>query len=168
MREMQEIRILAFDPGPANTGYANLIYDEKNGARLGAMHGVLKSPAGIPDRDRNDLISDQARALMTAFQPTAVGIEDWTYMGKKGKQESTLPALIESLRLTAKYSGFEPYVYTNAEWKKKTLKIGGANKEQIKHYVTMRLKDPAQIVRMPQHVWDAVGVCFAILEDLKN
>lgn len=161
-----EHRILSFDPGPANTGYT-LVWSGDYGVLVDPRYsGVLRTSKDLPDRERVDMIGDKALKLMQTVQPTAIAIEDWTYMGKKGKQESKMPVLIEHLRMVSKGYGVPVFVFENAVWKKATLKIGGANKEQIKHYVGRKVANPDALERLPQHVWDAVGISFAALKEL--
>lgn len=165
-----EHRILSFDPGLTNTGYA-LVWAGDYGVLADPRYSkMLKGPqAGAPEmtvRDRSDFLGAEALKVIQEVQPTAIGIEDWTYMGNRGKQESHMPVLVEHLRMVAKGFGVPVYVFENAAWKKKTLGIGGANKEQIKHYVGRKVANPDALARLPQHVWDAVGVCFAVLKEL--
>lgn len=165
---MQEHRILSFDPGLANTGHALLWsgdYGDLVDKRFCGVIRTEKEP--LTDRERIDAVGVEAWAFINHIKPTAIAIEDWTYMGKKGKQESIMPVLVEHLRMVAKGFGVPVFVYANAEWKKMTLKAGGANKDQIKHYVSRRVANPDVLDRLPQHIWDAVGICFAALQQVR-
>lgn len=166
--DVQEHRILSFDPGTANTGHGLLWSGDYGNLVDKRFIGVLRTTKELPDRVRIDEIGRQARGLIEQIEPTAIGIEDWTFMGKKGKQESSMPVLVEHLRMVSLSYNVPVFVFPNAEWKKLTLKIGGANKDQIKHYVQRRVANPDVLDKVAQHAWDSIGICFAVLQELRK
>lgn len=158
------MKLLAFDPGLANTGYGSLSTDTEGRPTMGRAFGVLHTkPEDGTDRERIDLLNVKIKRLLIDFKPDAVGLEDWSYMGNRGKNESSMPALIENIRQLCLGLGIPVYIYENPEWKKITLGIRGANKKQVKHYVTKNVPGALDALnRKPDHIWDSVGICFAI------
>ncbi len=162
------LRLLGVDPGVANCGYAGAlaIPGEKKLIPM-TYQGVWSTPKDWDDRRRMDYLGGQLADTLLCMKPDYVGIEGWTFMGGRGKQESQMPALIEHLYMTCKNLGVKAYIYENKEWKKKTLGIHGANKKQVEHYVKRHLTDSAN-KRLPSHVWDSLGICLAVLKDIEE
>lgn len=160
-------KILSIDPGLANTGYASIEYGDTQQIRLGRAFGVLHTTQEDgSDRERIDKLNVEISKIVLNYQPDAIGIEDWSYMGNRGKNESSMPALIENLRQLCRELNVPTYIYENPVWKKATLGIRTANKKQIQHFVSKRITDaPTILHRKPDHVWDSVGICFAVYKN---
>ena len=163
---MEKVRILAFDPGTANMGYAIVQGDVRtSNIELTDVYGVLTSSLKDGDiRTRVDLLSAKLAKLITATQPTHVTIEDYVEQGvRSGTTYKDMTMLIENMRLTCRTLGYEANILANAEWKKIAVGTKGLNKKQIQHFVTHRVKGTHVLGsrNSDTHVWDSVGIGYA-------
>lgn len=142
------ISLLGLDPGLANTGWALLEGDTVTGLIKATEHyGVIKTvkwrdkgkKIELPTRDRLDLIALEIQKLIAEHEPTYVVMEDFVYFGNKGATTSTMPVLIETIRMLSKQMGYEAIIFANGVWKKILLKNHVANKNQVQHCIHRRL-----------------------------
>lgn len=164
---MQDIRILALDPGTANMGYAVLegipIAKKLNTPPRIVDFGVLKTKKTDGTiRERLDVLGYTVQDLLRKVTPDYFVFEDFVEQGKfVGKTYKEMAFLIEHLRLVGRGEGIPVTIYENAEWKKKTLKSAGVNKEQVQHYVSHKLPESILLLRkQPDHVWDSVAIGY--------
>jgi Holliday junction resolvasome RuvABC endonuclease subunit len=161
-------RILAFDPGTENCGYASILYEGKT-VGMTRHFGVIRTSKADGDvRQRIDIIGGNMRQLISVIKPEHVVIEDFTEQGKAvGKTYKEMAWLTEHLRMVGRSMGYEVTVYENGEWKKLALGVMRANKEQVKHYVKHTLPEAEELLkRQPTHVWDSVGIGLAKYQTL--
>lgn len=170
---MEKVRILSFDPGTANLGYAIIEGNMATGeARLTAHWGVLKTAKTDGDiRVRADILGASVKRLITCFKVDYIAIEDYTEQGvKSGKTYKDMSILIEHMRMVCRNEGFEASIYTNAEWKKIAVGTAGLNKPQIQHFVRHKVQGTEVLGSRASdtHVWDAVGIGYAKFRQLQG
>jgi Holliday junction resolvasome RuvABC endonuclease subunit len=177
---MGNIKILAFDPGTANLGYAALTGTIQNSLSSSEVHlakyfGVLKTSKWADTKevllsDRLDILGTMTKKLINEVKPDYIAMEDFTEQGKRvGKTYKEMAYLTEHLRLLARSLNTEATIYTNACWKKQTLKTGHASKIQVKHYVSNMIPEAANVLKnQPDHVWDSVGIAYCKWLEILN
>lgn len=171
---MAKVVIVGFDPGTKNTGYGALLCDTKTKQAVINGFGMIRTSKKDGDvRDRVDSIGEQVDHVMKTLQGGHIAIEDYTSQGKRaktsGKTSQDMSFLIEHFRMLGRMKGYEVTIYPNAYWKKKTLGIGGANKQQVIHYVTWKLPEAKNMLqKQPDHVWDSVGIAYCKWLELIN
>lgn len=150
------IKILGIDPGLAHTGWALLEGDPISGDILITEHyGVIKTvkwrdkrkKIKIPTRERLDQIALELQKIIAEHEPQYVVVEDFVFYGNKGGTTSTMPVLVETIRMLGRALGYNVEIYTNGTWKKILLKNHVANKNQVQHYVHRAL-------HLPTAEWD--------------
>lgn len=166
---MPLIKILAFDPGTANTGYATLTGNTSTSeVHLAPYFGVQKTAKRdtngneISIRERIDCLGVGMRTLITALTPTHIAMEDFVEQGKfVGKTYKEMAYLTEHMRLVGREMGLEVTIYANGYWKKQTMKSSGTTKEQVQHFVSHKLPEAkALFIKQPNHVWDSAGIGY--------
>jgi Holliday junction resolvasome RuvABC endonuclease subunit len=166
MSRTEKVRILAFDPGTANMGYAIIEGNMSTGiARLTAHHGVLKTSKKDGDiRTRADILGNEVKRLIQCFKPDYVVIEDYTEQGvKSGTTYKDMSILIENMRGVCTTMKRVPDIWTNAFWKKLATGSSGLKKHQIQHFVQHKVKGTELLGSRASdtHVWDAAGIAYA-------
>lgn len=161
---MDKVRILAFDPGTQNTGYAVLNGSLKTGkAELTKHFGVLKTTKHDGEiRERIDILGAGMKNLIDKLEPTHVAIEDFVEQGKfVGKTYKEMAFLIEHMRMAGRERGYEVSIYENGAWKKQTMRATRVNKTQVQHFISHKLPNAKKILnKQPDHVWDSVGIAY--------
>lgn len=160
---MKEISILAVDPGTANLGYVVLRGNLATKAVFIACFGVLKTQKVDGSiRERLDLLGGQVKDIIAKEKPAYFVMEDFIEQGKRvGKTYKEMAFLTEHLRLVGSMCSVPTTIYTNARWKKLTLKSSGVNKLQVQHYVSHKLIGSAALLgKAPSHVWDSVAIGY--------
>jgi Holliday junction resolvasome RuvABC endonuclease subunit len=158
--------ITGFDIGTQNTGYGVLIGDTKTKNACIHDFGMIRTNKRTGDiRKRIDLIGDQIEQVLKSVKATHIAIEDYTSQGNRAKQSGKtsqdMSFLVEHIRMLGRMIGYEVDIYPNAYWKKKTLGIGGATKNQVIHYVSWKLPEAKELLKkQPDHVWDSVGIAY--------
>lgn len=170
---MEKVRILGFDPGTANTGYALLQGDiPSKVVELTNHFGVLRTKKEDGDiRSRIDQLGSDMKKLIAQLQPAHVVIEDFVEQGKLvGKTYKEMAFLIEHMRLAGREMGYEVTIYENGEWKKIAIGAYRLNKEQVKHFVAHNVKNAKEFLgsRTATHVWDSVGIAYAKYKQLQG
>lgn len=167
------VRILAFDPGTANTGHSLLLGDIGSSEISIGNFGVLRTSKmehgrEVSIRSRIDHLGDMINTLIYETKPTHIAMEDFVEQGKYvGKTYKEMSYLIEHMRLLGRQAGHEVWIFSNAFWKRKTLGISGTNKKQIQHYVAHNIPGAGVLLQgRPEHVWDSVGIGFCLFKML--
>ena len=162
------VKILAFDPGTANLGYAPLYCNTATSeARIREYYGVFKTSKRtrteeeVSIRERIDALGNNVSALIRAVNPDFIAMEDFVEQGKfVGKIYKEMSYLTEHLRLVCRKMGYEVTIYPNGVWKKKTLNATNASKLQVQHYINRKVLGAELLLKEPDHVWDSVGIAY--------
>lgn len=166
---MNKVRILGFDPGTANLGWA-LLEGDSSEAHATEYFGVLKTKKTDGDfRKRVDSLGNMMINLVNLLLHheqfiTHIAIEDFTEQGvETGTVYKEMATLIEHMRMVSRGLGHEAAIYTNAEWKKILTGSKGLNKDQVKHFVAHRITGASELYtgKTATHVWDACGIGYA-------
>lgn len=164
--------VLGVDPGLNHTGWALVSVDCTNRAcQFGGAGGVIRTQKWrdkdktlvYPDRMRIDTISEQLEDILLKHLPDVLVIEDFVYFGNKGKTTSTMPTLIENLRLLGRRLNIETKIYPNGDWKLWLLKNRMAKKNQVQHYVHRALNLNTAVWDKKDrggHIRDAMGLAL--------
>ena len=171
------VRILAFDPGTANMGFATLSGfvspQSDTMPQLTNDWGILHTNVSEGDvRTRIDALGDGMAQLIERIQPTHVAIEDFTEQGKRvGKTYKEMAWLTEHLRMVGRALNYDIAIYENGYWKRKTLGIRGATKVQVQHFLRHHVQGSEALIHLPKnknHIWDSVGVGYCLYTELKG
>lgn len=170
---MEKVRILAFDPGTANLGYAVIEGNMKTGeVRLLPFYGVLKTSKSDGDiRTRADILGVAVRHKIEGYNPDFIVIEDYTEQGvKSGTTYKDMSILIENMRVTCIGMAQVPDIWTNAHWKKLATGSSGLKKHQVQHFVKHKVRGTEVLGSRASdtHVWDAVGIAYAKFSQLQG
>jgi Holliday junction resolvasome RuvABC endonuclease subunit len=114
-------------------------------------------------RQRLDQISNDITKLVAEVEPKYVAMEDFVYYGNRGQTTSSMPVLIENIRMLGKGMGYDVAIYTNAYWKSILLKNHTADKHQVEHRVHMLLNLDAAIWNKSDpktHMRDAMAIAL--------
>lgn len=169
---MEKVRILAFDPGTANMGYAVLEGNIKeNWLRLegGGVIGTTKAHGDI--RERVDRLGELVVGNIEAAKPSHIVIEDFIEQGvKSGTTYRDMSILIEHMRMLCRFEGFEATIYTNAEWKVLASGVRGLNKKQVQHLVKHNIEGTERLGdrQIDTHIWDCAGIGYAKFKELQG
>jgi len=162
---MERVRILAFDPGTASTGWGIYEGNISSGELRFIDGGVIESSKVVGDiRKRVDRIGGSVKMLIQALAPTHVTIEDYTEQGvASGTTYKDMSILIEHMRMICRIEGYEASIRTNAEWKRIAVGTGGLNKTQIQHFVKHHVKGIEVLGsrKKDTHIWDTAGIAYA-------
>lgn len=166
VESLAKVRILGFDPGTANMGWAVIeTTTDASEVRATSLFGVMKTTMDDGDfRMRIDKLGELIKKLVYALEPDYIAIEDFTEQGvNSGKVYKEMATLIEHMRMAFRGMGLEAVIYTNSEWKKITTGSKGLNKEQVKHFVSHNVPFAKEFYRSnaATHVWDACGIAYA-------
>lgn len=170
---MDKVRILAFDPGTANMGWAYLEGELTNGIVQATEHfGVVKTTMDDGDfRRRIDILGGWMEEVIQLTSPTVIAIEDFTEQGViTGKTYKEMATLIEHMRMVSRMKNYEADIMTNEEWKRIATGSKGLNKNQVKHFVTNKVPKAVEFYkgRTATHVWDACGIGYAEFKKLQG
>lgn len=163
---MAQCVITGFDIGTQNTGYGVLIGDTKTKKVRIHSFGMIRTGKKDGDvRRRIDLIGGQVEQVLKSLNATHIAVEDFTSQGNRakrsGKTSQDMSFLVEHIRMLGRMLGYEVDIYPNAYWKKRTLGISGASKQQVIHYVSWKLPEAKEMLKkQPDHVWDGVGIAY--------
>lgn len=171
MGRIQQVRILGFDPGTANLGWARLDGHLGTGHIQATEHfGVAKTSLSDGDyRQRIDLLGEWFMETIECHKPTHIVIEDFTEQGVvTGTVYKEMATLIEHMRMVCRMLGHEATIYENAEWKKIATGSKGLNKDQVKHFVAHKIPQAKELYkgRTVTHVWDSAGIGYAKFKQL--
>lgn len=139
-------RVLAFDPGIANLGWAF-----KNGRK--DAHGVIKTKPSTPVWGRIEYIYEESTSLIEKYDPVTMVVEDFNnYMNKKGVGAVT--KIVGILTSLGWGYGLDVIVTQPDEWLKDMELNGKDHKEK-----TLALAEELGYNVKSQHAADAVIMC---------
>jgi crossover junction endodeoxyribonuclease RuvC len=150
--------VLGIDPGTANTGYGIVA---RHGRRLIALDGgTIETAARLDVGERLAIIHERVCALLDAYQPDAMAVED-LYFGTNARSAFAVGQARGVVILAAGQRGLPCSSYTPQQVKAAVCGSGKAEKEQVQRMVQrlLALTDmPA-----PDHAADAlaVAICHA-------
>jgi len=150
--------VLGIDPGVANTGYGVVAH---HGGRLVALDGgVVETPPGAAAGARLAAIFDRMGALMDAYRPDAVAVED-LYFGANARSAFAVGQARGVVVLAAGQRGIRCASYTPQQVKGAVCGSGRAAKDQVQRMVQVLLALPEP--PRPDHAADAlaVAICHA-------
>ncbi|MBU0505363.1 MAG: crossover junction endodeoxyribonuclease RuvC [bacterium] len=146
--------ILGIDPGSRITGFGLVKKSGNNTAHL--ENGTLFLDSKEQYKDRLVYLYQEIQALVNAFQPEALAIENIFYH-KNPKSVQKLGEARGVAILAGAISGLSIFEYTPLEVKKAVTGHGNATKEQVQYMVRrlLNLKDLAE-----ENASDALGVAL--------
>jgi crossover junction endodeoxyribonuclease RuvC len=150
--------VLGIDPGVANTGYGIVAHDR---GRLVALDGgVVETAAGTDPGQRLAHIHEQVGALLDAYRPDAVAIED-LYFGANARSAFAVGQARGVVILAAGQRAIRCASYTPQQVKSAVTGSGRAGKEQVQRMVQTLLR--LTELPAPDHAADAlaVAICHA-------
>jgi len=150
--------VLGIDPGVANTGYGIVAHDR---GRLVALDGGVVETAPGPDPGaRLAAIHREVGALMDAYRPEAVAVED-LYFGANARSAFAVGQARGVVILAAGQRAIPCVSYTPQQVKAAVCGSGRAAKDQVQRMVQtlLALSD----LPRPDHAADAlaVAICHA-------
>ena len=155
------MRVLGFDPGTATTGYGVV---EGKGTRLRHIaHGAIRTPPDHHFAKRLSTIFDEATALIDAYAPDAVAIEE-AYYGKSVQSALRIGEGRGVAILAAAQAGIDVEQYPPATVKKAVTGSGNAHKSQVGHMIKVLLSIADEI---PEDAADALAVAICHLNRLR-
>jgi crossover junction endodeoxyribonuclease RuvC len=161
------VLVLGIDPGTAITGYGLV----RQGDELHLVAcGVITTPAGMPLPDRLLRIHQELSALLHAYQPQAVAVEE-LFFSKNVRTAMSVGQARGVVLLAAAQAQTPIYEYKPSEVKQAVAGYGGAGKAQIQEMVRLLLALDA--APQPDDAADAVAIAIchlhsARLRDLAN
>lgn len=131
-----DLRVLGIDPGSAVTGYGVV---ERRGRALECIDcGTIKCrERALPDRLVG--VYDGLRAVVEAYQPTVVAIEN-AFLGKNVKALAVMSQARGVLVLAARRADLPVFEYSPREIKQSVVGTGRASKHQIAYMVSSLLE----------------------------
>ena len=149
------MRILGIDPGIATIGFAVL---ESDGRRHQLIKcGVITTPAHTPLSDRLCQIYDDMCAILEAFKPDAVSVEELFFNTNITTGISVAHGRGVIL-LACRKSGVQIYEYTPLQVKQSVVGYGRAEKNQVMDMVKRLCKLSAP--PKPDDAADAVALAL--------
>lgn len=154
---------LGIDPGNAICGYGLV---ETQGSRLKAIHygAVLTSPKIAP-AERLKVIFSELDALIKAYKPDVVGVEE-LFFNKNVKTVMAVGQARGVILLAAAHNNIPIEEYTPLQVKQSVVGYGKATKEQVM-YMTQRLLNLAEKPK-PDDVADALAVAVCTVHSAKS
>jgi len=154
--------ILGLDPGTATTGYGII---EKCGATVKPVeYGIISTPAGGNMADRLNTIHTKLVALLAAFRPAAVAVEEIFYH----RNAKTVISVAQSrgvILLAAAQNGIQVAEYTPLQVKQSVVGYGQADKRQVQLMVKQILN--LSSVPKPDDAADALAIAICHLHSYK-
>jgi crossover junction endodeoxyribonuclease RuvC len=147
--------VLGFDPGTASTGWGVI---EQNGGRMRSLgHGCIVTSAKDDTHVRLRQIYDQARALITRFNPDIVVLEE-LFVNVNVKTALAVGQAKGVLYLAASDVKTAPCEYSPLQIKQAVTGYGRASKIQVQEMTKVILG----LARIPQpdHAADALAVAI--------
>ena len=150
--------VLGIDPGTASTGYGVV---QRDGSRLRALdQGVIATTAGIPLERRLADIHERVGALLDAYTPAAIAVEE-LYFGANVRTAFAVGQARGVALLAAGQRGVPARSYTPPQVKSAVCGSGRAAKDQVSRMVARLLGLPA--APTPDHAADALAVAICDL-----
>jgi crossover junction endodeoxyribonuclease RuvC len=147
--------VLGIDPGFANTGYGVV---QRRGGRLVALDGgVITTSGGTELAARLAHIHGEVCALMDAYSPDALAIED-VYFGINVRTAMAVGQARGVAVLAAGQRNVDLCSYTPQQIKSAVCGTGRAQKEQVQRMVQTLLS--LRELPRPDHAADALAVAI--------
>lgn len=175
---MNTLTVAGIDPGLSKTGFSVVQFQATRVPQI-IHHEVIKTSAEKGLKGRAKLLSDRERTVnvsveivdrLVKFDPNFVSMEDFVFMGNRGRSESQTVRVVENILVECRSAGYDTSVYDNAYWKHVLMKCRTATKEQVRHYVCRALQIPEEIwVKTDRggHMLDAVALALTHVKLLK-
>jgi crossover junction endodeoxyribonuclease RuvC len=150
--------ILGIDPGLATVGFG--LIDAERGRLRHLRHGVVTTPAGVPLPRRLLSIAEDVEALLSAFHPEAVAVEELFF----SKNVTTGLAVAHGrgvILAAVARTGLSVAEYKPMQVKQAVVGYGAAEKRQVME-MTRQLLGLSSVPR-PDDAADAlaVAICHA-------
>ena len=157
----QRVIALGFDPGLATTGYG--VVRRSSTGWEAVAGGTIETPPAIARATRLQKIYEEACALIQAYHPDGVAIEE-VYMAKNTRT-AMLTAETRGVLLLAA-ADVPIYCYTPLQVKKQITSYGRANKKQVQLMVK-RLLHLAEVPQ-PDDMADGLAIALCCLIELSG
>ena len=155
--------VFGVDPGTAITGYG--IINENDNSSLEMIDcGAIRTPAGIPDWERLQILYTKIKQLLTLHQPDCGAVEK-LYFQRNVTNAMTVGQARGVVLLAMAQDGMDVGEYTPLQVKQAVVGYGKADKVQIQRMVTTLLcltKPPT-----PDDVADALAVAICHINSQK-
>jgi crossover junction endodeoxyribonuclease RuvC len=149
--------VLGIDPGVANTGYG--VVAHRRGRLVALDGGVVETPSGVDSGVRLASIFERAGALMDAYRPDAVAVED-VYFGANARSAFAVGQARGVVVLAAGQRGIRCASYTPQQVKGAVCGSGRAAKDQVQRMVQLVLHMPE--LPRPDDAADALAVAICL------
>lgn len=160
--------VLGIDPGTATTGYGVVQYNnttmqQGNKALKYIVHGVIKTPVGMPMGNRLLMLHGQLSKIIAQYKPQAMVIEQ-IFFGRNAKTGITVSQARGVIMLAAAKAGIEPQELQGLRMKKILCGDGHAEKKKIQQMVRKTLG----LYKLPKPDDAADALALAICYDEKK
>lgn len=151
------MRVLGVDPGSAVTGYGVV---ERRGGEVACVDcGTIAAGDGdLPDR--LVVVYDGLEALIDAFEPASVAIEN-AFLGRNVRALAVMSQTRGVLILAARRAGVPVFEYTPRQIKRSVVGNGDASKSQVAYMVGSMLSLPKD--GLPADATDGLAVAMCHL-----
>ena len=133
---MKSQTILGIDPGLHKTGWGVIAVAGNALSCLGC--GTIKTNPKSPPAERLSLIFTEISAVIKAYQPTCMAVEE-VYVNNNARTSLKLGQARGVAMLAGAMGGFEVAEYTPLQVKKSVVGYGKADKTQVGHMVNVLL-----------------------------
>jgi len=153
-----QLVILGIDPGTAITGYG--IINEANGGPRALTYGVIRTPANQELSKRLVTIYTELTALLDAYRPDAVAVEE-VFFSKNARTALSVGHARGVVLLAVAQRNIPLFHYKPTQVKQAVTGYGGADKRQIQEMMRMLLglKD----IPRPDDAADALAIALCHL-----
>lgn len=147
--------VMGVDPGFATTGYGVVDY---TGNRFKVLtYGVIRTEAGQPFPERLLVLHRQLDALMDAWKPEVMAVEE-LFFGSNVTTGIKVGHARGVILLSAAMAGIPVFEYTPMQVKLAVAGYGGAKKPQVQQMVKVLLN--LESVPKPDDAADALAVAI--------
>jgi crossover junction endodeoxyribonuclease RuvC len=155
--------VVGIDPGTAACGYG--IVHESDGRLRALGHGWWRTPAGQRPEQRLRTIFDEVGALIEAYDPAAVALEE-SYVGADARTALSVGQARGAVLVACAVAGVDCAEYAPARVKQAVCGYGRAEKAQVQRMVKAILHMTTE--PSPTHAADAlaVAICHALASPL--
>jgi crossover junction endodeoxyribonuclease RuvC len=150
--------ILGIDPGTAITGYG--VISEAAGGPQALAYGVIRTPANQELSKRLVTIYAELTALLDAYQPDAVAVEE-VFFSKNARTALSVGHARGVVLLAVAQRNNPLFHYKPAQVKQAVTGYGGADKRQIQEMMRMLLG--LEDIPRPDDAADALAIALCHL-----
>ena len=160
-------KILSFDPGLANLGYAQFEVDEKSNIRYLNSGSYQQKKKKLSDGQRLFQSYEFIRDLIIDFEPTHVGHELMFMRGRHSSGAGTLK-IIGIIEMLSYVFGCENLFIAPPTLKKHIIGKGKASKEEMKEKVVSRIEGSIieSKLQVSHHEIDACAVGLWVYDSI--